>query len=111
MTDINGEILDWSVLAKGFMFEEQQIHLAGQSGIWKPRIMRYPISITTAFGGPYPDKKTRDGLIEYRYRGSNPDFWDNVGLREAMRLKSRSKLNNENTNKAECVFIRQISVS
>lgn len=85
--DLRGEILDWSVLAKGFMFGEQQIHLAGQSGIWKPRAMQYPISITTAFGGPYPDRQTRDGLIEYRYRGENPDFWDNVGLRDAMRQK------------------------
>lgn len=85
--DIHGEILDRSVLAHGFMFKDQRIHLAGQSGIWKPQAMQYPISITTKFGGPYPDRLNKDGLIEYRYRGENPNFWDNVGLRETMRLK------------------------
>jgi putative restriction endonuclease len=85
--DVYGEILDWSDLANGFMFKDQRIHLAGQSGIWKPQMMQLPISITTKFGGPYPDKLNKDGLIEYKYRGENPNFWDNVGLREAMRLK------------------------
>ncbi len=85
--DIHGEILDWSALANGFMFRDQRIHLVGQSGIWKPQVMQFPISITTKFGGPYPDRLNKDGLIEYRYRGNNPDFWDNVGLREAMKLK------------------------
>ena len=87
--EIHGEILDWSDLANGFMFRDQRIHLVGQSGIWKPQIMQYPISITTKFGGPYPDRLNKDGLIEYRYRGENPNFWDNVGLREAMKLKKR----------------------
>jgi len=85
--DIHGEILDWSDLANGFMFRDQRIHLVGQSGIWKPQVMQLPISITTKFGGPYPDRLNKDGLIEYRYRGNNPNFWDNVGLREAMKLK------------------------
>ncbi len=85
--DIHGEILDWTKLAEGFMFRDQRIHLAGQPGIWKPQLMQYPISITTKFGGPYPDRMNKDGLIEYRYRGDNPDFWDNAGLRETMRLK------------------------
>ena len=85
--EIHGEIMDWSILAKGFIFNDQQIHLAGQSGIWKPQAMQYPISITTKYGGPYPDKLNKDGLIEYRYRGDNPDFWDNVGLRETIGLK------------------------
>jgi putative restriction endonuclease len=82
-----GEVLPWTLLAEGFMFEGQQIHLVGQSGIWKPKIMQYPLSITTKFEGPYPDKLNKDGLIEYRYRGDNPNYWDNVGLREVMKLK------------------------
>jgi len=72
--DIHGEILDWSDLANGFMFRDQRIRLAGQSGIWKPQVMQFPISITTKFGGPYPDRLNKDGLIEYKYRGENPNF-------------------------------------
>ena len=72
--DVHGEILDWSDLANGFMFRDQRIRLAGQSGIWKPQVMQFPISITTKFGGPYPDRLNKDGLIEYRYRGENPNF-------------------------------------
>ncbi len=82
-----GEVLPWTLLEEGFIFEGKQIHLVGQSGIWKPKIMQYPLSITTKFEGPYPDKLNKDGLIEYRYRGDNPNYWDNVGLREVMRLK------------------------
>jgi len=84
---IQGEVLPWTFLERGFMYEGQKIHLVGQSGIWKPKIMQLPLSITTKFEGPYPDKLNKDGLIEYRYRGDNPDYWDNVGLREVMRLK------------------------
>ena len=82
-----GEVLPWTLLEEGFTFEGKQIHLVGQSGIWKPKIMQYPLSITTKFEGPYPDKLNKDGLIEYRYRGDNPNYWDNVGLREVMKLK------------------------
>jgi putative restriction endonuclease len=85
--EIYGEVLPWSLIAEGFIFQDHRIHLAGQPGIWKPQVMPLPISITTKFGGPYPDKLNKDGLIEYRYRGVDPNFWDNVGLREAMRLK------------------------
>lgn len=85
--DIHGEVLSWTLLSNGFMFRDHRVHLAGQSGIWKPLVMQLPISITTKFGGPYPDKLNKDGLIEYKYRGENPNFWDNVGLREVMRLK------------------------
>ncbi len=70
ITDLRGEILDWSVLAKGFMFGEQQIHLAGQSGIWKSRAMQHPISITTAFGGPYPDPERLEQRFETFLRAS-----------------------------------------
>lgn len=84
---IQGEVLPWTILERGFMYEGQMIHLVGQSGIWKPRVMQLPLSITTKFEGPYPDKLNKNGLIEYRYRGDNPNYWDNVGLREVMRLK------------------------
>ena len=42
------------------------------------------MSITTAPEGPYDDAFAADGLLRYRYRGTNPDHPDNRGLRSAM---------------------------
>ena len=86
-TNIHGEVLPWTTLERGFIFQGNQIHLAGQSGIWKPKAMQFPLSIRTKYEGQYPDKINKNGLIEYMYRGNDPTFWDNVGLREAMKLK------------------------
>ena len=36
---------------------------------------------------PYDDAIGDDGLLRYRYRGTNPNHSDNVGLREAMRRR------------------------
>ncbi len=49
--------------------------------------MRRPLSIATVPSGPYDDGFGPDGLLSYRYRGSNPDHSDNRGLREAMQLR------------------------
>jgi putative restriction endonuclease len=84
---IYGEVLPWTMLTNGFMFNNYRIHLVGQTGIWKPQIMGLPLSIRTAFDGPYPDKLNKNGLIEYRYRGTNPNNWDNVGLSQLMEKK------------------------
>jgi putative restriction endonuclease len=84
---IHGEVLPWTLLANGFIYQNHQIHLAGQQGIWKPQLMDLPISITTKFGGRYPDRLNKNGLIEYKYRGENPNYWDNTGLREVMKLR------------------------
>jgi putative restriction endonuclease len=84
---IHGEVLPWTMLTNGFIFNNQRIHLVGQSGIWKPQVMQLPLSIRTAFEGPYPDKLNKNGLIEYRYRGTNPNNWDNVGLYHVMEKK------------------------
>ena len=84
---IHGEVLPRSLLTKGFFFHGQQIHLVGAQGIWKPKIMQYPLSITTKFEGPYPDSFTKEGLLVYSYRGTQSDInhRDNVGLREVMK--------------------------
>jgi putative restriction endonuclease len=85
-TLIHGDVLPRTLLEKGFLFNGQRITLVGPQGIWKPKIMElFPLSITTVSGGPYDDSFTRDGFIIYRYRGTNPNHRDNVGLREAMK--------------------------
>jgi putative restriction endonuclease len=85
-TNIYGEVLPRVLLEKGFDYCGQRVTLVGPSGIWKPRMFeRIPLSLTTTYDGPYEDSFTKDGFLNYRYRGSDPLQRDNVGLREAMK--------------------------
>lgn len=83
---IHGEVLPRSLLQQGFQFEGKQIRLLGPQGIFKSRHMELPISITTVPSGPYDDEFGYDGLLLYRYRGTDPSHRDNVGLRRAMKI-------------------------
>ena len=83
---IYGEVLPRHVLQQGFEFQGKQIRLIGPQGIFKPRHMELPISITTVPSGPYDDEFGYDGLLLYRYRGTDPSHRDNVGLRGAMKI-------------------------
>jgi putative restriction endonuclease len=87
--DAHGGTIPREVLENGFVFQGQRITVIGPSGIWKPRQFEtMPLSITTVPGGPYDDSFTPDGLLIYRYRGTDPNHRDNVGLREAMRTRT-----------------------
>lgn len=82
-----GDVLPRALLAKGFEFQGKRVPLLGPQGIFKPAIIDIPISITTIPNGPYDDGYLSDDLIQYRYRGTDPQHRDNVGLREAMRKR------------------------
>lgn len=78
------DVLPWSLLQHGFSYLGQRISLVGQQGIWKPRVFKsIPLSIRTSPKGPYNDGLTEDGLLHYKYRGTDPNHWENVGLRQA----------------------------
>jgi putative restriction endonuclease len=81
---IHGDVLPRPLLEKGFEFEDERIPLLGPQGIFKPRYLNLPLSITTAPKGPYADSFSHDGYLLYKYRGTNPFHRDNVGLRQAM---------------------------
>jgi putative restriction endonuclease len=81
------DVLPRELLEAGFAFQGNQIRLVGPQGIFKPASMQLPISITTIPDGPYDDGYVADDLMAYRYRGTNPNHPDNVGLRELMRLR------------------------
>jgi putative restriction endonuclease len=80
-----------SVLEAGFTFEGQRVPLVGPQGIFKPRVIKQvPLTITTVAivdgeERPYDDAFGSDGLLRYRYRGTDPTHHENVGLRLAMR--------------------------
>lgn len=82
---IHGNVLSWKILEQGFVFKDEQIHLVSQQGIFKPRIMELPISITHSWKSPYEDSLGKDNYLIYKYRGTNINNWDNVGLRTAMK--------------------------
>lgn len=82
---IHGDVLPRKLLERGFVIEDNRISLISPQGIFKPKIMDYPLTITTAPEGPYDDAFGKDGYLLYRYRGRDPNHRDNVGLREAFR--------------------------
>jgi putative restriction endonuclease len=78
---VHGDVLPRRRLEQGFEFQGQRIPLIAPQGIFKPRILDLPISITTAPRGEYDDYFGPDNFLTYRYRGVDPDHKDNIGLR------------------------------
>ena len=83
-------------LAAGFLFNGKRIPLVNpQRGIFKPRQMRFLLSIKTVFPRPggkiwYDDQRevhrqifAGDETVEYAFMGQNPEAADNRWLREA----------------------------
>lgn len=71
----------WAQLQRGFVFQGESVSLIGQKGIWKPRQAELPLSITTSAKGVYDDEVGPDGLLRYRYEGTDPNGYRNVWLR------------------------------
>lgn len=82
-----GDVLPRKLLEQGFEFQGQRIPLVAPNGIFKPQILDLPLSITTAPKGPYDDYFGKDNFLIYRYRGTDPNHRDNVGLRKVFELK------------------------
>lgn len=83
-------------LSQGFVFGSERIPLVNpQRGIFKPRQMRYLLSIRTVFPRPgariwYDDQRRvhrqlyeSNDFVDYAFMGRNPDAADNRWLREA----------------------------
>lgn len=81
----DGDTLTWRQLKDDCIVNGEPIMLIGASGIWKPRQLDLPISITTSPKTPYDDQITDDGLLHYAYRSQGgPDHRHNQGLRTCM---------------------------
>ena len=80
-----GDVLPRSILEKGFIYSGERIPLVSPQGIFKPKRLRLVLSITTTPKGPYVDSFSEEGYLVYKYRGTNPDNWDNVALRNTFR--------------------------
>ncbi len=86
-TMIYGDVLPRDLLATGFIFKGERITLLGPQGIWKPKVMTYPLSITSISNGPYSDSYTKQGFLKYKYRGTDPNHSENRGLRSLISLR------------------------
>ena len=63
--EIFGDFLPRVTLLSGFIVENSRIGLVGPRGIWKPRSMELPISVTSILNGPYPDTyDAKSGIID-----------------------------------------------
>jgi len=86
LTEIHGNALPYDLLVRGFQFEGRRVPLIAPQGIFKPAVLpELPLSITTAPPSPrkpaaYDDRIEEDGVIAYRYRGTDPMHRDNVAL-------------------------------
>jgi putative restriction endonuclease len=85
--NLHGDVLPRKLLEQGFEFQGQRIPLVAPQGIFKPQILDLPLSITTAPKGPYDDYFGKDNFLLYRYRGTDANHRDNVGLRKVFELK------------------------
>lgn len=85
--NLHGDVLPRKLLEQGFEFQGQRISLISPQGIFKPQILDLPLSITTAPKGLYDDYFGKDNFLIYRYRGTDPNHSDNVGLRKVFELK------------------------
>ena len=82
---LHGDVLPRELLLAGFTVKGVRVPLLGPQGIFKPKAMSAPISITTALKGPYDDSFGSDDLLlRYRYRGVDPNHHENRGLRYTM---------------------------
>lgn len=80
-----GDVLPRQLLTQGFYMNEKRVPLVGPQGIFKPKILdEAPLSVTTAPEGPYDDAFGPDGLLRYRYRGTDPNHRENRWLRNSL---------------------------
>lgn len=85
--EIHGDVLSRSLLQSGFQFEGNRVPLVSPQGIFKPKLMNLPLSITTTPESPYEDSFSQDGFLLYKYRGTDPSHGVNVGLRKVFNQK------------------------
>ncbi len=82
-------VVSWQQL-RSFRVGNEPVLLVGSgNGIFKPRQLDLPISILTAppkdgRQPPYEDEVSSDEFLLYRYRGTDPQQWENVRLRRLM---------------------------
>ena len=81
---VHGDVLDATLLKRGFECAGERLPLIVQQGIYKPRFLDAALSLRTSFRSPYADHFEGEDTLVYSYQGEDPDAWDNVAVRRAM---------------------------
>lgn len=81
-TRIHDDLLPRELLSKGFTYGDHRVPLVSPQGIFKPKILDLPLTITSSPKSPYNDSLDSQGYLDYNYRGTDINHPDNVGLRE-----------------------------
>lgn len=84
---IHGDVLPRALLAEGMLVGGRRVPMLGPQGIFKPQVLNAPLSLTTSPNGPYDDGFEGNGILRYKYRGTDPSHRDNVGVRFAKEAK------------------------
>jgi putative restriction endonuclease len=85
LASVHGEEIPYEVLKRGFPFESDRVLLLSQQGIFKPRQLELPLSISTRVRAdgtaPYADEFGGGPYISYCYQDSPTKQHENEGLR------------------------------
>jgi len=65
---------------KIFVINNIHVPLIAPNGIFKPKILNFPVSITTTCDKPYSDTFSPNGFLSYKYCETNPNHPENQGL-------------------------------
>jgi len=84
----SGGLVSWADL-QSFTFEGRRIPLVGQRGIRTVSGLPGALSILTTYSPsperrPYDDERGPDDFMRYKWRGTDPELYDNVALRHSM---------------------------
>jgi hypothetical protein len=52
LVTLHGDVLPWTLLSHGFLYDNHRIPLVSPQGIFRPRQLQYPLTIRTAPEGP-----------------------------------------------------------
>lgn len=82
-----GDAIPWTELQDFRLLDggRQRLLDGGGGGIWNPSELLATLSITTSADGPYADRETEAGLLQYHYQ-KGPEGGKNLKMREALRL-------------------------
>lgn len=80
---IYGNVLS-SQQINSFVHNNEPIYIQGTKGIWKPKQLKYPISISLDPEGKYDDGFINESMLHYSYEGTDPYYWTNSLLRETI---------------------------
>jgi len=90
---LGGEVVTREQL-EAFTFQGRRVPLiARQRGIHKPSELTVALSILTTYSAtpetrPYEDEIGPDGYLRYKWRGTDPNHWDNRALRATIETQT-----------------------